>query len=99
MSAIAFSFVFLASSFAILAGPVLPVNPPLSQGFPVSASTLPPGSDFTTYLSNIQRTSASTEHILNLTNAPSIGVLWDFYAGKGGVLSAGRTERDFLLWK
>jgi outer membrane protein assembly factor BamB len=85
---IAVILLFLMSSLVLLNEPALRTTAPSSTTFRDSEISLAPGSDFSTYLGNIERTSSSSsEQLINLTTAPSLHVLWSYNAGKHAVQS------------
>lgn len=59
---------------------------------------LAPGSNFTTYLGNLERTSAASgEQLINLTTAPSLHVLWSYTAG-GAAVQSQPVEQDGVVY-
>jgi outer membrane protein assembly factor BamB len=71
----------------------LPLVPdlPLPTAVPTKAP-IPPGSDWTMYLHNLQRTAATDERVLSTANAGQLSKLWTFKTGGPIAASAAVVE-------
>jgi outer membrane protein assembly factor BamB len=73
----------ILSSLAEAAPVAAPADPSSTANVANSPIPLAPGSDFSTYLGNIERTSSSSsEQLINVTTAPSLHLLWSYNSGK-----------------